>query len=263
MSLSIGDAPNNLNYSEEFNVSVNLNGAPKNTTYYLQVAFTAPENPAYFGYTQKNDGSWYKYGETYDNFYQITIDEEGSWSGKIKGKPDSEDKDFKGSGNYILKVGRFTTSGKSHDWSDNSLTLNIQAPPPSSTPIPTVTPTSKPTPTPKPTNTPFPSVTPKPQNTPTTTIKITPTLTKIPSITISPKPVVTLGAITPKETQEEAVLGESVKVTESGEKTEIPKTAKRSSLLLLILLIGGGVGCIGAAVVLSYKKIRKQNSYLS
>lgn len=136
MSLTLSGSPDNLNYDQEFETSVNLNNAPYNTTYYLRIAFTAQGKTAYFGYTQKNDGVWHKYEEEFNNFYQITTNEEGSWSGKIKGRPDSQDNDFAGSGIYILKIGRFTASGKSHSWSDNNLSVNILAP--AFTPTPTL-----------------------------------------------------------------------------------------------------------------------------
>lgn len=174
--MNISNAPSDINFDQEFEILVNLLNASHNTDYYFQVALTSADYPAYFGYTQKEDGTWYKYTENYDLFYKITTSSEGSWSGKLKGKPDFEDNNFKGSGQYVLKIGRFTSSGKSHYWSDNSLALNINGPSP--TPTYTPTPTNSPTPTPEPSSTPTPtsSPTPKPNNTPTNTPTLKPTV---------------------------------------------------------------------------------------
>ena len=243
MSLDMILSSNNINYDQEFDVDVILNGAPKNTIYYLQIALTQPENPAYFGFTQKNDGTWHKYGETFDNFFKIAINEEGSWSGKMKGKPDSENKDFKGSGNYILKIGRFTSSGASHYWSTNNPTVYIQAP--SSTPTPSSNPTA--TSTPKFSNTPNPSSTSKPQNSPTPTPK--------PTITASNKQSKEGEIMITEVTESGSVLGES-----NTQSTDEGKISKRSgiSVPILAVLLSGGAICISVAVFLSIKKIKKE-----
>jgi hypothetical protein len=237
MSLTINDAPGSLDYDKEFEVSINLASAPVNTIYYLRIAFTAPENPAYFGYTQKNDGTWHKYEEEFNNFYEITTSEEGNWNGKIKAKPDHEDKDFKGTGSYILKIGRFTSSGKSHYWSDNELSLNIQGPSPSPTPTLTPGPTSTPTPTPTKT----PTATPKP------TVKAV--VTKKPKI-ISSK--------TTSDKEESEILGlregleppSPTPIPESEEKRKIPITA--------VLFVLGGLGFMGVAGYPFLKSMKKR-----
>jgi len=244
MSLNFTPSSDNINYTQEFDVDMSLSGAPKNTIYYLQIAFTQSANPAYFGFTQGNDDTWHKYGESFDSFFKITTNEEGSWSGKMRGKPDSEDKDFKGSGSYILKIGRFTSSGASHYWSDNNTTVYIQAPSftPTSIPEPTPSPTSKPS------NKPTPSPTSKPQNSPTPTPKLT--------IAVSDKKSREEATIIVADVESDSILGESdIQSTDEG------KISKKSgvSLPVLVVLLSGGVICVGAAVFLSIKKIKREH----
>lgn len=256
MSLKINDGPQKVDYNEEFEVDVSLKDAPKDASYFLQLAFTAIEKSAYFGYTQKNDGTWHKYGESFENFFQIATNEEGSWSGKIKGKPNSEDKDFRGAGNYVLKVGRFTSSGKSHSWSDNNFSVYIQAP----TFTPTPLPTSTSVPTKKPSNTPRPSATSKPQN---SSPLMTKTLsdTKITAVTLFIKSVDNSKSSTSGDIQEEKILGLDISGMDSNAEEGIDSTSssKQSKPLVLLLgLIGGGFACIFGAVILSIKKIRSR-----
>jgi len=139
-----------LNHDEEFVTSISLVSAPADTIYYFQIALTKEIGSAarYFGYTQNRIDNWIKYGENHNNFYRINTNALGNWNGTIRGKPDSEDSDFKGSGDYFLKIGRFTEGG-SRFWSDNELTINITAPP-----------TPTPENTPDPTNTPVPELEP-------------------------------------------------------------------------------------------------------
>lgn len=171
--------PQNVNRDSEFEANIELIDAPKTSTYFLQIALTHPENPAYFGYTQNNKNEWHSYSEAYNTFFQIDTGEEGSWSGKIRGKPDLEDKDFKGAGDYTVKIGRFTSTGKTRYWHENNQILKIDfiptpasTPQPSSTPIPA--PTAKPTATSKP---PTPTLRPTSSPPPTSPTPTTATIT--------------------------------------------------------------------------------------
>lgn len=250
LTLNINAAAEKINFNDEVEVDVDLRGAADDTIYYLRIAFTHPDRPAYFGYTQNNNGSFVKYADTYNNFFQLTTNQEGSWSGKLRGKVDCEDNDFKGNGNYILKVGRFTASGKSHDWSDNNLTLEIQG----ASSTPTATPSvPKPSSTPKP-----PTSTPKPASTPKATITPRPVISMV-----TPTPIPQKSAIiniqtktAPAPSQSEDVLGvsslllvESSKATESVEKAkDLLPSAKVNYPILASLIFGGLIFCLAAFI---------------
>jgi len=247
MSLDIKSGPEKINLDEEAEIEVAFISTQKKTTYYLQTAFTVSGKTEYFGYTQKNDGSWHKYNESFDNFYQITTNEEGSWSGKLKGKPDIEDKDFKGSGNYLVKIGRYTSSGKSHDWSDNSWDIEIIGPPATVTPtkIPTVKPTVKPTHTPK----------PLPTEKPTQKTVATATVTTAPSKAISQ--VIT--NIIVNNEKETTVAGRENDKVLGSESTSAASYRGATSRLPIIILVLSGLIFIGGGVFISIKKINKNS----
>lgn len=246
MSFTITDAPSSINFDQEFEVLVNLENASHNINYYLQVALTSPESTAYFGYTQKEDGTWYKYNETYDLFYKITTSQEGSWSGKLKGKPDIEDTNFKGTGSYLLKIGRFTSTGKSHYWSDNSLTINIAGPTPTSTPTltPTMTPSPTPTPIPTSTSTPTSSPSPKPTSTPT----FTPT--SQPTVTLTPTPTTT--SIIKESTNSASIAGVAIETDKEATPYALLTNKKKSFNLLLIAPVVLSILFIAASIFLFY-----------
>ncbi len=258
MSLDIKSGPEKINLDEEAEIEVAFSSSQKKTIYYLQTAFTVSGKTAYFGYTQKNDGSWHNYSESFDNFFQITTDEEGSWSGKLKGKPDVQDNDFKGSGDYLVKIGRFTSSGKSHDWSDNSWDIEIIAPPATLTPtkIPTVKPTVKPT------NTPKPIMTKEAVQNKTVT-----------SATVVTVPIKTISQLNPTdsikmeeqkttiaEDKTENVLGEVIsEATDQSEKKAIENFGNGIPKFIIIFLIISGIILMIGAVFLSIRQINKQS----
>lgn len=121
-------------------------------------------------------------------------------------------------------------------------------------PTATLAPSSTPTltPTPKLSNTPVPSATSKPQNSATPTGKISSSITSEPTINsgVQSTDIVNLSPI--EGLKEVNVLGES-KETDSN----------KTSLPLLIVLLGGGVVCIAFAVFLSFKQIKSSSSKIS
>lgn len=123
-SFTISNVPSQTNSDQSFNVSVNL-FLPNNpdNTFYLKGAFKKSDSSNYFGLT-KVSGSWIKNGSTYSNQYPITTDSSGNWSGNLEVQPDSEDSGFTGSGDYIFKIARYTSSGSGPIWSNES-TINI------------------------------------------------------------------------------------------------------------------------------------------
>lgn len=122
-SFSISGIPLQVNSDQQFSVSVSLS-LPNNpnTAFYLKGAFKKVDGSNYFGLT-KVSGSWIKNGSTYSNQYPITTDSSGNWSGNLEVQVDSEDSGFTGSGDYIFKVARYTSTGSGPTWSNES---NIQ-----------------------------------------------------------------------------------------------------------------------------------------
>lgn len=119
-SFTISNIPSQINSDQSFNVSVNLTlSNNRNTDYYLSGAFKKADGTRYFGLT-KISSNWVKYeSSNYLNQYKITTDGGGNWTGVLEVKPDTADSDYKGTGDYIFKVSRYTANG-SQTWSDES-----------------------------------------------------------------------------------------------------------------------------------------------
>ena len=123
-SFTVSDVPSQINSDQSFNVSANLS-LPNNpdATFYLKGAFKKADSSNYFGLT-KVSGIWIKNGSSYSEQYRITTNSTGNWSGNLEVQPDSGDSGFTGSGDYIFKVGRYTSSGSGPTWS-NEATINL------------------------------------------------------------------------------------------------------------------------------------------
>ena len=133
---TFSNLPSSINSTNIIEVDVKYKGNPKyyaNKTYYLRGVFYQSSGK-YCSFTQNNNGDWINTGTDPTKLYQFQTNQEGSWSGKIKVKVDTDSNNFKGSGNYNFKVGRYT-SGGSVSWSSGE-SINIQAPT-ISTPTPT------------------------------------------------------------------------------------------------------------------------------
>ncbi len=124
---SISGTPSQVNSDQSFSTSVNLSlsGSP-NTFFYLKGAFKKSDGSNYFGKT-KVAGNWVKNSSTYTSQYKITTDSSGNWSGSLEIQPDSEDSGFTGSGDYIVKLARYTSSGSGPTWSNDSNITIVQA----------------------------------------------------------------------------------------------------------------------------------------
>ncbi len=135
---TISNIPSQINSDQSFTVSINLSMPNnQNIDYYLKGAFKKDDGTRYLGLTKK-DSEWIEYGDEYLDQYKITTDSSGNWSGSIEVKPDTLDNDYKGSGDYIFKVGRYTSAGSGPTWS-NETTIKINdlnGSPPSSSPTP-------------------------------------------------------------------------------------------------------------------------------
>lgn len=135
----ITNVPSSIGSDDEFEVDVTLN-LPNNpnSQFFLKGAFLEQSSSNYFGLTKVSD-SWIKNGSEYSTQYKIQTDASGNFKGKIKLKADIEDSGFKGSGSYIVKVGRYNSSGSGPSWS-NEQSLNIKY---TSTPSPNASTTVK------------------------------------------------------------------------------------------------------------------------
>lgn len=164
---SISGVPSQTDSNQSFNTQITLTlPSSPNTIYYLTGAFKKSGGTRYFGLTKKDSG-WIQYGDDYLNKVKITTNAEGSWSSSIEVKPDTDDTDYKGSGDYIFKIGRYSSTGSGPTWS-NEVTIKINEPEntPSNSPTPTATPKTAPAsssvsanlkaPTAKPSTTPSP-----------------------------------------------------------------------------------------------------------
>lgn len=119
-AFEFSSAQNAITDTEEMTISVSLDlsSSTANNTYYLRGAFYKEGTTQYFGFTINNQGDAYN-GPFSDcqKLYEITVDAEGNWTGEIKVKADPDDSAFEGSGDYLLKVSRYTTSC-SNTWAD-------------------------------------------------------------------------------------------------------------------------------------------------
>lgn len=123
-SFTISDIPSQINSDQSFSIKVSLSmPSSANTDYYLKGAFKKSDGTRYLGLTKK-DADWIEYGDDYSDQYKITTDSSGNWSGQFEVKPDTLDNDYKGSGDYIFKVGRYTAGGSGPTWS-NEVTVKI------------------------------------------------------------------------------------------------------------------------------------------
>jgi hypothetical protein len=190
--------------TDYFTFDVNISGLEKSSckdkTCYLQGMFTSVSgSPKYFGLTfGQND--WFPYTSSPEkdfiksNFVPFDTNSEGSWSGIVRLSVDKSDSDYKGPGQYLVKIKRYTgesTSAATDDINQLTVELNEPTPSPAQTPSPTTTnsPTSTMTvtSTPSPAKTPTPSITKNPTSapaiSPTTQSKTT---TPAPALSLSP-----------------------------------------------------------------------------
>ena len=157
-----------------FTVHVDISGASANTTNYLRVNLYKLGTTDYFGYTY-NGTDWYN-GTSFSNYLPIAVDTNGTWNGTVQAKIDTSVSEYKGPGEYMLKVRRYTAGG-TYTWSNEAtVSANLPTSTPTLTPTPTSTPTLKPTPTAKPIPANKPSATPGPTEKPKISALPSPTI---------------------------------------------------------------------------------------
>lgn len=171
-SVGLGSIPDSVDQSQDFSLDVSLLCTGCTSDSYLRAVFYGG-GTSYFGFTQDNNGNWVNApGGSCTQYYKVASGDllGGSWSGRLRVKPDKDNAFFNGPGDYLFKIGRYTGSCSSPVWSGET-TVTITGP--TATPTPGDTPT--PTPTPRPTPTPTPTLPPTPTNTPVPTLSPAPT----------------------------------------------------------------------------------------
>lgn len=180
-------------------------------------------------------------------FYQVFVSNRLNNGGdniKLKDKNSTviDEKSYDKDPGVDISLGRYPDG--ENNWGV-LMSSSPNAPNNSFAPVPTPTPTSVPTSAPAsdPTSTPAPSATSQPQNSPTPTKK---------PVVKTPTPIETEAELTiEKEEPSGIVLGETATQSAAGRNSKI-------SIALLLLLIGGGTSCIIAAIIVSYKQIRRR-----
>jgi hypothetical protein len=156
-----------IDQTQDFQVDLLFQCSGCSSDSYMRGVFY-PGGTSYFGYTQNNGGDWINApGASCTQYYKVSAGDllEGTWSGKLKMRPDTASSYYSGPGEYLFKIGRYTSSCSSPTWSQE-VTIAITGP----TPTPFPAPSDTPTPTMTPTKTPTPTRTPTPTKTPTPTI---------------------------------------------------------------------------------------------
>lgn len=154
VSVTVLNAPSTIT-QDTFTVTATISGALTGTNY-LRVDLYKDGTTNYFGDTF-NKTSWYN-GSDGTQYFPVTIPDDlpVTIQGRV-GSPTTGE--FDGTGNYKLRIRRYTKSGSSGSGDTiDSVSVNIIFPTPTPTPIPitqepTSLPTNKPTPTTKPTST--------------------------------------------------------------------------------------------------------------
>ena len=233
VTVSVHNLPSLLDQSQELEADVFLECSGCGDSYLRGVFY--PDGTKYFGLTQNNQGQWIGTVSDKTQYFKVVQGDlsEGSWSGKLKVKPDAGDSSYSGPGNYFFKVGRYTAGG-SATWS-NEASLSISGP--TNTPTPANTSTKSPTQVSQATSTPIPPA----ASTPVPTKKSIPTKTPTPKK--FPTPLAT----------ESAVLGESLIASAAatpsgGLQAVIPAVVS-------LLLVAAGLAIIAGVLVWKKRKL--------
>lgn len=251
--IEVNNYPSKIEINKEFEIDVVLSNLT-DPTHFLSIALHKNSGDPYFGQTQKGD-NWIEADDSNcKSFPGVTISE-GSWSGKLKGKINYNEKDFDNSlGNYILKVFKYTDSCNKSDSNDLTVELFDSNPPLTATPVPTNTPGPTSVPTSTPTNTSVPTANSKSQNSPT--VYMSPTIKQtVPTITYIKS---NNNLVASENASSGAFLGETSDptVTVEEEKHSSAASSAKNSFPIFAFLIGSGVVLIGTAAVLSARQIK-------
>ncbi len=235
MSLSVTNIPPGVDQAQEFSADVSFLCSSCTSDSFLRGVFY-PSGTSYFGFTKDNTGNWVNApGGGCNQYFKISGDEikEGSWSGTLQFKVDCESSFYQGPGDYLFKVGRYTSSCGAPIWSSET-TIAVTGP----TPTPTPAPTETPAPTPQHTRTP----------TPTRTPTMLPTKTTTPTMKLAVTPIPTLTMITTVS----AVLGTADSPATTSVEAERDTRSSPRPMIISLLLVG--IGCAMLSLVFVWKK---------
>lgn len=230
-SLSITNIPSTIDRSQEFSINASLVCSGCSDSYLRGVFY--PSGTSYFGYTQDNNGNWSNApGSGCTTYFKIAQSDlqGGSWSGVLKFKPDKDSPYYNGPGEYLFKVGRYTSSCSSPSVWSTETTIAITGP----TPTPTPSPISTPIPTSSPTS--VPTVTPRPTSTPTIKPSISPVNIVTPSPTLLRD---VLGEQDVSTSSEE--LNSSLSPTDSPSASSNKGSSHQNIILIFIFIIAGSL----------------------
>ena len=239
-TISFSNAPKTIDQLQEFEIDVSLLCSGCTSDSYLRGVFY-PSGTSYFGYTQNNSGTWINApGGSCTEYFKIASTDlkDGSWSGRLKLKPDIPSPYYNSPGDYLFKVSRYTNSCGT-TWSTET-TITITGP----TNTPTLTPTNAPTYTP--TNTP----TNTPMNIPTSTLKSANTSTPKPTDKIIQSQIQSeISTLSGQNSEEGDVLGAKNKNTATSS-VAMERAASRKVFIITFLFIGIGSALLSLAIVL-------------
>jgi len=284
VTIHIDQIPTTIS-ADPFTVNATITGATPGTNY-LRVDLYKDGTSNYFGETF-NGSDWHSDSEG-THYFPITIDQNKNWQGSLQariGNPSIHDYD--GTGNYKLRIRRYTTSGNytTEEANNNAISIVIAYPTITSTPVPTLTPikvptqtpTPKPTATTKPTPTNKPTVTPKPSPTPANSpisIKSGTTVTSAIIPTTLAKEASDERDITNNATDSSDVLSASTEgeiihlLTPTLTRTQIDSGKLQKEMLLAgarqqnndraffsMAIIGGGIFLLASGILLFWRRL--------
>ncbi len=112
-----------LDSDQTLTIKISAGGLSASSVYYLKAAFFKEGSTNYFGQTLVS-GDWARNGQSYLDQLRATTDAQGNLQTDLKAMADTDDSGYSGSGNYYLKVARYTSSGSGPSWS-NQLSISI------------------------------------------------------------------------------------------------------------------------------------------
>ncbi len=256
VNISVDTVPSSITIGQEFSVSITANNLSSGTSYNLKgrIGIGSDLDKA----ETNNSGNsspddWLTDNDSWSKFPLISVgDNTSTWSGILKLRARSTAS--VGQNSLKIRIKKTTTDTIYDSGAYDINLLAAPTPTPSLTPIPTSVPTSLPTNTPVPTST--------PQN--------TPTVTSVPNQrSLSPTKKPTIAPVVYGDDYDENakvevknnVLGESVSITIEPTITLAEQNNKDTKLSfgLLFILIACVIICIGSAIFISVKEIRKKD----
>jgi hypothetical protein len=151
---------------QELTVTASPSGFVDGEPVYIKGAFFQNGTANYFGFTKFGD-AWVKNSAANATQKLITI---GNWDNTIIVKSDFGESGYKGEGEYQFRLRFYYGASLTADWSINTLTVLINEPDPTATPVPTSTSTPTAVPTIAPSSTTTPTVLPTRTVSPTSTV---------------------------------------------------------------------------------------------